>query len=257
VDDRPPNVIKIMENQTPFELNLAIRRWSENLAQSSAFRSENLNELESHLRDSVVKLESGGLSAEEAFLIASRRIGGGQQLAAEFGKLNGKIVWMDRLLWMLVGVQAWIFANGPLPTFASQLAALGWTKTNYHWQQGIALPVVVFILVRLVSLGASFWFVWWLIFKKGSKFGQWLLPKLQRRYSAVGYAIPASLLLLSLQALSGVPQYLMWRFNPATIVGETNTYLSYSHVIVHFTLNLGLVIFTLSLARKRLVSRSA
>src|SRR5689334_23260986 len=76
VDDSPRNTFKIMENQTSFELNNAIQRWRENLGQSPAFRSENLNELESHLRDSIATLQAKGLLEEEAFLIASRRIGG-------------------------------------------------------------------------------------------------------------------------------------------------------------------------------------
>ena len=59
MDDRSRNTQKIMENQTAFDLNQAIQRWRENLANSPAFRSENLNELESHLRDSISTLETG------------------------------------------------------------------------------------------------------------------------------------------------------------------------------------------------------
>jgi hypothetical protein len=92
-----------------FDLNLAIQHWRETLAQSPAFRSENLNELESHLRDSVASLQTRGLSEEEAFLIASRRIGDGKQLENEFGKINRRAMWADRVLWMLVGFQFWRF----------------------------------------------------------------------------------------------------------------------------------------------------
>ena len=64
-----------MENRTPFDLNEAIRRWQENLGDSPAFGADNLEELASHLRASVQSLKADGLSEEEAFLIATRRIG--------------------------------------------------------------------------------------------------------------------------------------------------------------------------------------
>jgi hypothetical protein len=92
-----------MENHTSFDLSVAIRRWRENLAQSPTFRSEDLEELESHLEDSVRELAGRGLSAEEAFTIATRRIGTGPGLAAEFAGINGHALWIDRLFWMLFG----------------------------------------------------------------------------------------------------------------------------------------------------------
>jgi hypothetical protein len=92
-----------MERNTEFDLSLEIRYWKERLSKSPGFREENLDELESHLRDSIRELQRLGLSAEEAFSIATRRIGSGTALASEFSKVNGNSVWMDRLLWMLLG----------------------------------------------------------------------------------------------------------------------------------------------------------
>src|SRR4051812_40709788 len=100
-----------MEN-TPYDLEIAIENWRAELAQSPAFKQENLNELESHLRDSIARLQSAGLSREESFLIATRRIGQGGALEKEFGKMNRKAVWLQRVLWMLIGVQLWHLASG-------------------------------------------------------------------------------------------------------------------------------------------------
>jgi hypothetical protein len=105
--DRARNTLKIMETQTPFDLNLAIQRWREDLAHSSAFRSENLNELESHLRDSIDRLRTPQLSDEEAFLIATRRLGNVQRLEREYGKVNGAAVWLDRSLWACMAIPLW------------------------------------------------------------------------------------------------------------------------------------------------------
>jgi hypothetical protein len=54
---------------------------------------ENLDELESHLRDSVTVLQSKGLSDDEAFLIGTRRIGNEAVLEPEFARENGGRGW--------------------------------------------------------------------------------------------------------------------------------------------------------------------
>jgi hypothetical protein len=65
VDDCPRSTQQIMENSTPFDLETAIGKWRGELAHSPAFKQENLNELESHLRDSIARLGRAGLSSEE------------------------------------------------------------------------------------------------------------------------------------------------------------------------------------------------
>jgi len=95
-----------METTTAFDLNRAIQQWRENLAQSPAFRSENLDELESHLRDSTDILVAKGLSEDEAFVIAVRRCGNRQQLQAEFAKPGLIETWFFRVVWILVGFLA-------------------------------------------------------------------------------------------------------------------------------------------------------
>lgn len=100
-----------METTTPFDLNQAIEQWRGSLRQSPAFRQENLDELESHLRDSIAILKDRSLSDEEAFLIATRRAGSGAALGTEFGKINSNSIWMNRILWMLIGTQVFVMAR--------------------------------------------------------------------------------------------------------------------------------------------------
>ncbi len=85
-----------------FDLNAAILDWRTQLKRTSQLRKENLAELESHLRDSVERLQAGGLSEEEAFLIATRRIGSVEQLATEFEKISSNP--MNKLMHGLVFV---------------------------------------------------------------------------------------------------------------------------------------------------------
>jgi len=77
-----------MENISEFDLNASVRLWLEKLAQSPHFRNENVAEMETHVRDSITRLQSQGLSAEESFLIAIRRVGSVEKLEPEFAKVN-------------------------------------------------------------------------------------------------------------------------------------------------------------------------
>jgi hypothetical protein len=77
-----------MENVAQFDLNLALQHWLQRLGQSPQVKAENLQELESHVRDSVVQLEGKGLSAEESFLVATHRVGSVEKLEPEFAKVN-------------------------------------------------------------------------------------------------------------------------------------------------------------------------
>lgn len=77
-----------MENISQFDLNTALRLWLEQLGQSPQVKAENLKEMESHVSDSVMQLQSKGLSPEESFLIATRRAGSPAKLEPEFAKVN-------------------------------------------------------------------------------------------------------------------------------------------------------------------------
>src|SRR5215471_9788684 len=110
---------------TEFDLNAAILNWRENLSHSPQFRAENLDELEAHLRDAIASMRGQRLTDEEIFLIATRRIGGVRALEPEFAKVNAREVWLNRALWMLIGIQLWSMIGG-LASLASELAgALG------------------------------------------------------------------------------------------------------------------------------------
>lgn len=93
-----------METQPQFDLTRSLKEWRTACAQSPALRPENLSELEAHLHDSMAALRRQGLSDEEVFLIATRRLGAPARLADEFGKVNPAKVWLDRLVWALVGM---------------------------------------------------------------------------------------------------------------------------------------------------------
>jgi hypothetical protein len=102
--------LSIMENQTCFNLNEAITRWREELAAQPGVSAEQIRELESHLLDSLADLQRRGLTEEESFVVASRRLGGAKDIAAEIVKADPSIIWKERMFWLVAGlivVQVW------------------------------------------------------------------------------------------------------------------------------------------------------
>jgi hypothetical protein len=98
-----------MENPTPFDLNEAIRLWQQNLGAPPSFCADDLEELASHLRASVQKLKTTGLSEEEAFQTAVRRIGERGQLEREFAKINPAVTWSLPLFSFWLAAGAYLF----------------------------------------------------------------------------------------------------------------------------------------------------
>jgi hypothetical protein len=92
-----------MESSTQFNLEKDIQKWRSDLKGQGSLDSNDLDELENHLRESVEDLESEQLSLEEAFIVAKRRIGKPSDLRAEFQKVNPGRLWSTRVCWMLVG----------------------------------------------------------------------------------------------------------------------------------------------------------
>lgn len=244
-----------MERTSSFELNRAVQQWREALAQSPAFRTENLDELESHLRDSIARFESLGLSAEEAFQAATTRIGKHGPLEQEFAKVNRSSMWLERLLWMLIGVQAWSLVSGIAGFTTQNLLLLGWKTPSPD--QGMAFPISVVSAVRLLLLVATAYFCWWLIVRTSGALSLWLGKKLQRRSSFLGCCVATSLLLVAGQILFFLFQALcIWRLGPETFAQRT-LYLGHSHVITHLLQAVVMIVLILGLARKRLVSAKA
>jgi hypothetical protein len=144
-----------MENRTSFDLNDAIRNWRTKMAESPAYSAKDLDELESHVRDSVEGLARKGLSPEEGFWLAMRRLGNPEALASEFGKVNPEKVWLNRALWMVSGY----IIIGILFSVANLLATSFTMCAQVYSREGNFLGPVNFLLANLfwITLLAAFW----------------------------------------------------------------------------------------------------
>jgi hypothetical protein len=112
-----------MENTTPFNLDRSLARWREELSANDVFRSQDIAELETHLTESISSWISKGLTAEESFFVAQKRMGTSASLAAEYNKTNGNNAWQKRLFWMIAGAVLLGLASG-LSAFASNAVML-------------------------------------------------------------------------------------------------------------------------------------
>ena len=74
-------------------LEKQIGEWRSALLRGSAVADSDADELEGHLREQIADLEAAGLAADEAFLIAVRRLGEVNQLTAEFAREHGERLW--------------------------------------------------------------------------------------------------------------------------------------------------------------------
>ncbi len=81
-----------------FELESQIRKWRGHLRSTGSLGEEELEELESHLRDSIDDLTSRGVTTEEAFLVSVRRMGDTEALSDEFAKVSTESLWRQLLV---------------------------------------------------------------------------------------------------------------------------------------------------------------
>lgn len=93
-----------MESRTDFDLNGRILNWRKSLGNRAGINESDIDELESHLRETFEALLKAELNQEEAFLIATRRIGPPGELEDQYAAVNGTAVWRTRLSWMIAGV---------------------------------------------------------------------------------------------------------------------------------------------------------
>lgn len=74
-------------------LEQRIADWRARLGEDPIYGTADLDELEGHLQESVSSLVQKGLSEEEAFWVATHRLGSAETLSEEYGKVSGSARW--------------------------------------------------------------------------------------------------------------------------------------------------------------------
>ena len=114
-----------MDNRTEFRIEKGIEIWKAGLIQNSNMTQDNVEELESHLLDEIHELQEIGLSLEESFLIAKKRIGKTKELANEFGKVNKGVNLRNRILPYLKGILCFLAFMSTTDLLTNALVLLG------------------------------------------------------------------------------------------------------------------------------------
>jgi len=170
-------------------------------------------ELESHLADAVEDLRNSGLSEEEAFLVATRRLGQTDELSLEYQKVNPVLVTERIWAYMLLGFSLltslqWLYAGG------SQLVM----------QYAAHHPGQLFLCIAFNLLVCAFV---WSVLIWGRRFSAWLQRTTERR--------PWLTILLSLG-----PVAIMFR-GPMVRVPGSSYEILYANGFFLFTHYLGIV----------------
>lgn len=137
-------------------LERLVCNWREHLCQTDAIGADALDELEQHVRDAFSELLSKGLRDEEAFLIATRRLGKPSELAEEYQKVSGSPAWTRRVCWMLAGCLLFVLLSQAIETVSWVGQCLAMICTEYRYLAAsvsiaitaVCWAAVVFLLCR-------------------------------------------------------------------------------------------------------------
>jgi hypothetical protein len=166
------------------ELEAQFAQWRHYVQRRRELQPSDADELEDHLRGSVDGLVAAGLSADEAFLVAVKRMGSLDELSREFAREHSERLWKQlvltgetgrpatdtrsrRDLWVMVGCAAGAAASFKAPAlFGLSLAedasfyapsfslfALPWLAAFLAWRRQARLPLIG-IMAALFALGA-------------------------------------------------------------------------------------------------------
>src|ERR687892_2625489 len=75
-----------------------IAEWRAYVAKAPAVNGHDVDELEGHLRDQIAELDAAGLTADEAFLVAVKRMGGIDTPSREFAREHSGRLWKQLVL---------------------------------------------------------------------------------------------------------------------------------------------------------------
>jgi hypothetical protein len=75
------------------ELEAQIAEWRAYVLHAPALNGHDVDDLEAHLRDQIADLDAAGLAADEAFLVAVKRMGAVDTLSREFAREHSARLW--------------------------------------------------------------------------------------------------------------------------------------------------------------------
>ena len=117
------------------DVELQIAEWRAFVAKTPAVNGHDVDELEAHLRDQMADLDAAGLAADEAFLVAVKRMGDLDMLSREFAREHSARLWKQLVL------------NGEEDRAAS---------TSTGWLSALSFALAAAIVIQVARLVAGF-----------------------------------------------------------------------------------------------------
>jgi hypothetical protein len=124
------------------QLEAEIAEWRAFVEQSPAVDGQDVEELETHLRDEIADLAAAGLAEDEAFLVAVKRMGTIDELSQEFAREQSGRMWRQ-------------FATSRI---GEEQDASRW------WPQALGFAIAAAITAQIVRIVSGFPYeeTWWL-----------------------------------------------------------------------------------------------
>ena len=232
-----------------FDLERHLSQWRAHYQAGAAYNADDVDELETHLRDEMDQLEAKGLLPEESFWIARRRLGEADVLEGEYGKNKGAAGWRKPLLWALGGYVSVQFftqalalvsgltyalsaffpaaADSPLSSLSVWLLAP--LEAVFRWRPDPAFsPYLVFnILWQTLLMGAIAALAFYprLRQKFNLRFLRGIAPRPSRRALLLSGMLALSLFLLGKMGIGGVVYTNLLEPSQVGIIAGVNMYL--------------------------------
>ena len=126
------------DNPAADSLEKQIEAWRAHLRKSQAITSQDAAELEDHLREQIaIARRHDGLSEDEAFLVAVKRIGAIDALTREFAREHSDRLWKQLVL------------SGDEGAGGAESPAAGWSRRMWV---ALALAVAAAVAIKIPSL---------------------------------------------------------------------------------------------------------
>src|SRR5687768_11914171 len=113
-----------------------IAEWRAYVAETPGVNGRDVDELEDHLRHQIAELNAAGLTADEAFLVAVKRMGSLDSLSREFAREHSGRLWKQLVL------------SGGSEHEQSDARA--------RWAEALAFAVAAAVTIQIARLAADF-----------------------------------------------------------------------------------------------------
>ncbi|MEM9646611.1 MAG: permease prefix domain 1-containing protein [Planctomycetota bacterium] len=223
-----------------FDLEDSIQQWKRSFCTDTPIRTEELLEMESHLRDLISDLIAKGLSEREAMAVAASRLGAAEELQVEFAKNHPLSAWRTRLTWMLGGYIAVMGCGKTVEALVAMTsAAMAYARFESTAAAIAAVSIQSLAWLGILAIGYR------VLVQYGDAHSHF------SRYRAV----LAGLGLLVLTCISAGARFAQFRWADAVWFGTSAKWLSCSGLAIHTCIYIVILVAMCRLSQPASVTR--